>query len=92
MKYLQADGIFRKSNKNSLTSNEAKVDRHQQQPYQSELIMIIIMQIVRLIMHLNSRITGAVICYPQQNIQIKHDYCAYKIHIFDQFCFKLETF
>ena len=27
MKYLQADGIFRKSNKISLTSNEAKVDR-----------------------------------------------------------------
>ena len=27
MKYLQADNKFRKSNKNSLTSNEAKVDR-----------------------------------------------------------------
>ena len=27
IKYLQADGIFRKSNKVFLTSNEAKVDR-----------------------------------------------------------------
>ena len=48
MKYLQADGIFRMSNKNSLTSNEAEVDRRQRQPYQAELIIIIITQIVRL--------------------------------------------
>jgi len=41
MKYLQADGIFRKSNKISLTSNEAKVNCHQQQPYQAKLITII---------------------------------------------------
>ena len=41
MKYLQTDGIWRKSNKISLTSNEAKVDRHQRQPYQAELIIII---------------------------------------------------
>ena len=34
-------GIFRKSNKISLISNEAKVDRHQRQPYQVELIIII---------------------------------------------------
>ena len=40
------------------------------------------------IMYLNSPITGAVIRYTQQNIHIKHKYlhyCAFKIHIFDQF-------
>ena len=74
MKYLQASDLFWKSNKICLTSNEAKVDRHQQQPYQAELIIIIIMQIVRLVLCTwNSPITGAVIWYPQQNIQVKHE-------------------
>ena len=53
MKYLQADSIFQKSNKISLTSNDAKVDRNgtsSTQPYQAELIIIIIMQIVLLIL------------------------------------------
>ena len=92
MKYLQADGIFQKSNKNSLISNEARSivinaaipgRAHYNNYYANSTAEI---------MHLNSRITGAVICYPQQNIQINYDYCAYKIHIFDQFCFKLERF
>ena len=48
--------------------------RQQRQPYQAEFIHNnYYANSTADIMYLNSPITGAVIWYPQQNIQIKHE-------------------